>query len=233
MKIITALLAMVTLALGLGVAQADSMQPPLRTLSVTGSGAVQAAPDMVNITIGVSTVAPTARAALDANNAQTSKVFSFLQSAGVASKDMQSTNLSVQPQYRNYRPNEERQPEITGYRVSNNLRIVVRKLDSFGQILDGVVTAGANNVNGIRFDISERAELTRQATAKAVRDAVAQAENIAQAAGIRLGPIQTISLSGGFRPPQPFLARAESAAVPVAAGELSIGASVSVVFAIE
>lgn len=233
MKLSTALLAIVTLLVGLGAAQAHDVNTPPRTLSVTGSGSVQAAPDMVTITIGVTTVAPTARAALDANNAQSSKVFAFLQSAGVESRDMQSTNLSVQPQYRNYRPNEARQPEIIGYMVNNNLRVAVRKLGSFGQVLDGVVTAGANNVNGIRFDISEREALTRQATANAVRDAIGQAENIAKAAGIKLGPIQTINLSGGFRPPQPYLARAESAAVPVAAGELSIGASVSVVFAIE
>lgn len=233
MKFTTALFAMATLLFGLGVAQAHDVQTPPRTLSVTGSGSVQAAPDMVNISIGVTSVAPTARAALDANNAQTSKVFLFLQSAGVESRDMQSTNLSVQPQYRNTRPNEGRQPEIIGYMVNNNLRVAVRKLDSFGQILDGVVTAGANNVNGIRFDISARKELTRQATANAVQDAIAQAENIVQAAGVKLGPIQTINLSGGFRPPQPYLARAESAAVPIAAGELSIGASVSVVFAIE
>ena len=101
-------IAMTAMLLSAGVAHADDSPP--RTISVTGSGSVQAAPDMANITIGVSTVAPAARAALDANNAQTTKMFAFLKSAGVADKDMQSTNLSVSPQYRNYRPNENRQP---------------------------------------------------------------------------------------------------------------------------
>ena len=225
-------IAMTAMLLSAGVAHADDSPP--RTISVTGSGSVQAAPDMANITIGVSTVAPTARAALDANNAQTTKMFAFLKSAGVADKDMQSTNLSISPQYRNYRPNENRQPEIIGYTVNNSVRVAVRKLSAFGEVLDGVVTAGANNINGIRFDVSERKALTRSAAANAIKDGISQAKNIANAAGLKLGPILSISQSGGFRPPQQFMARSMAAeAVPIAAGELTIGASASMVFAIE
>lgn len=228
------LLTTATLLFSIGAAHAHDVPAPLRTFSVTGTGSVQAAPDVVNITIGVTSIAPTARAALDANNAQTTKVFAFLKSAGVAAKDMQSTNLSVQPQYRNYRAGENRQPEIIGYMVNNNLRVAVRKLDSFGQILDGVVTAGANNINGIRFDVTERETLMRKANANAVKDAIAQAQIIAEAAGVKLGPIQTINLSGSNRPPQQrLMARAEASAVPVAAGELSIDARASIVFTIE
>lgn len=225
-------LALTVVLLTAGIARADDAPP--RTISVTGSGTVQAAPDMANITIGVSTIAPTARAALDVNNAQTTKMFAFLRSAGIADKDMQSTNLSVSPQYRNYRPNENREREIIGYMVNNNVRVVVRALPSFGEVLDGVVTAGANNINGIGFDVSERRTLTRDAMANAVSDGIAQAKVIAAAAGVTLGPILSISQSGGFRPPQQFLARSMAAeAVPIAAGELSIGASASMVFAIE
>lgn len=226
------ILALTAALLSAGTVSADDTPP--RMISVTGSGSVQAAPDMANITIGVSTVAPTARAALDTNNAQTTKMFTFLRSAGIANKDMQSTNLSVSPQYRNFRPNENRQPEIIGYMVNNSVRVAVRKLSSFGEVLDGVVTAGANNINGIRFDISERKTLTRNAMANAVKDGIAQARNIAAAAGLELGPILSISQSGGFRPPQQFLARSMAAeSVPIAAGELSVGASASMVFAIE
>jgi uncharacterized protein YggE len=214
-------------------AMADANDRAPRTLSVTGAGAVQAVPDMADITIGVTVVAPTARAALDANNAQTTKVFAFLQSAGVAARDMQSTNLSVSPQYRSRRPNDSGHPEIIGYMVNNNLRVAVRKLEAFGSILDGVVTAGANNINGIRFDVSERTSLARKAMANAVKDAIAQATNIANAAGVKLGPILSISQSGGRRPPQAFLARSASKDVPIAAGELSIGASASIVFEID
>jgi uncharacterized protein YggE len=227
------LLAFAVILTNVMPAIADENDRAPRTLSVTGAGAVQSVPDMADITIGVTNVAPTARAALDVNNAQTRKVFAFLQSAGVAARDMQSTNLSVSPQYRNRLPNDSGRPEIIGYMVNNNLRVAVRKLDTFGSILDGVVTAGANNINGIRFDVSERTSLAREATANAVKDAIAQATSIANAAGVKLGPILSISQSVGHRPPQAFLARSASQDVPIAAGELSIGASASIVFEIE
>lgn len=226
------LLAMTAFLFSAGLATADD--DPARTLTVSGSGVVQAVPDMADITIGVSTVAPTARAALDNNNAQTVKIFDFLRGAGVADKDMQSTNLSVSPRYRNYRSNENGPPEIIGYMVNNSVRVAVRDLTAFGALIDGVVTAGGNNINGIRFDVSERKALTREATADAIRDAIEQARNMADAAGVELGPILSISQSGVSRPPQPMLARSmASESVPIAAGELSIGARASIVFAIE
>ena len=188
------LLAATAMLMSAGLASADD-EPP-RTLSVTGSGVVQAAPDMAEITVGVSTMAPTAREALDTNNDQTVKVFAFLRSAGVADKDMQSTNLSVSPRYRNYRPNENGPPEVIGYIVNNSVRVAVRDLASFGSVIDGVVTAGGNNINGIQFDVSERKALTRKASANAVQDAIEQAENIAAAAGVKLGRILSISQSG-------------------------------------
>ena len=118
--------------------------------------------------------------------------------------------------------------------MNNSVRVAVRKLSAFGEVLDGVVTAGANNINGIRFDVSERKALTRSAAANAIKDGISQAKNIANAAGLKLGPILSISQSGGFRPPQQFMARSMAAeAVPIAAGELTIGASASMVFAIE
>lgn len=223
--------AMLFLLLGPGLAVADD--DPDGTLTVNGQGSVQAAPDMAEITVGVVTQAKSAREALSANNEKAADVLAFLRKSGVAEKDMQSTNLSISPQYNNRRNGEPVQPEIIGYVVNNNLRIAVRELDGFGAILDGVVTSGANNVNGIRFDVSNRAALEREATALAVKDALARARNIAGAADVKLGKPITISEGGGYRPPQPFLARAESAAVPIATGELSIGASVSVVFEID
>ena len=226
------LLAVAAILMSAGMVSADDDLP--RTLSVTGSGVVQAAPDMAEITVGVSTIAPTAREALDTNNDQTMKVFTFLRSAGVEDKDMQSTNLSVSPRYRNYRPNENGPPEIIGYMVNNSVRVAVRDLASFGSVIDGVVTAGGNNINGIQFDVSERLTLTREASANAVRDAIEQAENIAAAAGVKLGRILSISQSGSSRPPQAMLARSMAAdSVPIAAGELSIGASAAIVFAIK
>lgn len=118
--------------------------------------------------------------------------------------------------------------------MRNNVYITVRDLDGFGVVLDGVVEAGANMVQGISFGIAERDALEKEAMANAVRDAVAKARNIADAAGIELGRILTINTGGvGPAPRQQFLARAEASSVPVAAGELTVRAQVSVVFAID
>lgn len=214
-----------------GLAHADDDDAP-RTISVTGSGSVQAAPDLAEIDLGVATVAPEARAALTENNALAERVFAFLRESGVRDTDMQSIGLSVSPRFRDRRPGETVQPEIVGYAVNNSLRVRVRDLGSLGTILDGVVSAGANTINGIRFDVSERAELERRASASAVADAIARARNIARAADLSLGPVLSISEGFSSRPPQPFRALAEVSSVPVATGELTVGAQVSVVFAI-
>jgi uncharacterized protein len=219
---------------GAGAAFADDDDAFVRTLSISGSGTVAATPDLVSITVGVTTTAPTARAALTANNAKTAGVFEFLRASGVGPRDMQSTNISVSPQFRPRRNNEPVQPEIIGYTVRNNVHITVRDLAGFGVVLDGVVEAGANMVQGISFGIAERDALEKKAMANAVRDAVAKARNIADAAGVELGPILTINTGGvGPAPRQQFLARAEASSVPVAAGELTVRAQVSVVFAID
>ena len=220
--------------LGTGAAFADDDDDSFRrTLSISGTGTVSAAPDLVSITVGVATTAPGAREALTANNAKTEQVFKFLRASGVGPGDMQSTNISVSPQFRPHRGNEPVEPEIIGYTVRNNVHITVRDLAGFGVILDGVVDAGANQVQGISFDIAERDALEKTAMANAVRDAFARARNIADAAGIELGPVLTISAGGVGPAPRQFLARAEASSVPVAAGELTVRAQVSVVFAIE
>ncbi|MBT4907855.1 MAG: SIMPL domain-containing protein [Rhodospirillaceae bacterium] len=218
---------------GAGVALADDDSSVPRTLSVSGSGTVAATPDLVSITVGVTTTAPAAREALTANNVKTAGVFKFLRASGVGPGDMQSTNISVSPQFRPRRGNEPVQPEIIGYTVRNNVHITVRDLAGFGVVLDGVVEAGANMVQGISFDVAERDGLEKKAMANAVRDAVAKARNIADAARIELGPILTINAGGVGPAPRQFLARAEASSVPVAAGELTVRAQVSVVFAIE
>jgi uncharacterized protein YggE len=172
-----------------------------RTLSISGTGTVAAAPDLVSITVGPG--------------------------------DMQSTNISVSPQFRPRRGNDPVLPEIIGYTVRNNLHITVGDLAGFGVVLDGVVDAGANMVQGISFDVAERNALEKTAMANAVRDAFVRARNIADAAGIELGPVLTISAGGVGPAPRQFLARSEAAGVPVAAGELTVRAQVLVVFAIE
>ncbi|MBO6782245.1 MAG: SIMPL domain-containing protein [Alphaproteobacteria bacterium] len=232
MKIST-VLAVLTLLLVPVVASADE-DGTRRTLAVTGQGAVQTTPDMAEIQIGVMTRAATAREALTENNDKATRMFAFLRESGIADRDMQSVNLSISPQYDHRRKPEPTRPELIGYVVNNNLRIVVRDLEGFGKVLDGVVSAGANTVHGIRFDSSKREELEREATANAVKDAVERARNIATAAGVSLGKPITIQESGGIRPPVvQMAARMESADVPIASGELAIGARVSIVFELD
>ena len=218
---------------GAGAAIADDDSSVPRTLSVSGTGSVAAAPDLVEITVGVTTTAATAGAALAANNTRAGKVFDFLRASGVGPGDMQSTNISVSPQFRPRRGNEPVEPEVIGYTVRNNVHITVRDLAGFGVVLDGIVNAGANMVQGIRFGIAERDDMEQKAMANAVRDAVARARNIADAAGIELGPVLSISAGGVGPAPRQFLARAEASSVPVAAGELTVRAQVSVVFEID
>ena len=122
---------------------------------------------------------------------------------------------------------------MIGCTVRNDVHITVRDLAGFGFVLDGIVNAGANMVQGIRFGIAEREGMEQSAMAKAVRDAFARAKNIANAAGVELGPVLSISVGGVGPAPRQFLARPESVGVPVAAGELTVRAQVSVVFAIE
>lgn len=220
------------LFVGVGSAIADD-DVQRRTIAVSGSGAVSAAPDEAEITVGVATTSASARDALSANNAKTEKVFEFLRATGLRSADMQSTDISVSPQFRSRRGNEPVEPEILGYTVRNNVRITVRDLDKFGEVLDGVVSSGVNILHGIRFDVSERKALELKASANAVDDAFARARNIAKAAGIELGAVLQINEGGAAPVPRQFLARAEASSVPVAPGELMIGARVSVVFAIE
>jgi uncharacterized protein YggE len=218
---------------GVGAAFAGEDSSLQRTLSICGTGTVAAAPDLVSITVGVTMTAPGAREALTANNVKTEQVSKFLRTSGVGPGDMQSTNISVSPQFRPRRGNDPVQPEIIGYTVRNNLHITVRDLAEFGVVLDGVVDAGANMVQGISFDVAERNALEKTAMANAVRDAFVRARNIADAAGIELGPVLTISAGGVEPAPRQFLARSEAAGVPVAAGELTVRAQVLVVFAIE
>ena len=202
-----------------------------RTLSMAGHGETRAAPDMVSITAGVTTSAITAAQALAANTARMKTVFTALEKLGVPQKNIQTVNFSVSPQYAN--TNNE-PPRLTGYQVNNEVSVRLEEVAKLGGALDALVTAGANQMNGISFDIREPAPLLEKARVGAIADARLRAETYAKAAGVSLGPILSISEGGGeVRPmvryaPMAFAAKA----VPVAAGEQSVTADVSVVWEI-
>lgn len=203
------------------------------SITVVGSDSTTARPDMAEITIGVVTQAPTAGKALKDNNASMDALFKTLAAQGIADKDMQTANLSVQPQYRQNR-NGEQQPEIVGYQVVNQLHIKVRKLASLGTILDEVVGQGANQMHGISFGVAENTPHLDAARSKAVADARRKAELYAKAAGVKLGRVLLIQEETA-RPPIPLMqsfARADKG-VPVAPGELEFHASITITYALE
>jgi uncharacterized protein YggE len=212
------------------LAATPALAADLRTISMTGHGEVRSTPDMAQVTAGVITSATTAAQALTANTARMKTVFAALQKLGIAEKNIQTVNFSVSPQYAT---GNNEAPRLTGYQVNNDVSVRLEDVTRLGAALDALVGAGANQTNGISFDIREPAPLLEKARAGAVADARLRAETYARAAGVTLGPIQSISEGGGdVRPlrmaPMAFAAKS----VPVAAGEQSVTADVSVVWEI-
>jgi hypothetical protein len=220
------------LAVALSISSAFAQAAP-RTLTMSGLGEVRAAPDMVTLSAGVTSQAPTAAAALSANSARMQSVFAALKKLGVADKDMQTSNFSVSPQMT---AGISGQPaRLTGYEVHNQVRVRLDNVGMLGAALDTLVTAGANQMNGIDFAIKDPAPLLAQARSGAVADALAKAQVYAKAASVSLGPILSISENDneGPRPlyrAAPMMMAAK--AVPVAAGEESVNANVSIVWEI-
>jgi len=217
-------------------AQAQSTQDHPRQMTITGYGEAAGVPDMAVVTMGVTTEAKTAKAALDDNSKAMSKVFARLKAEGVAEKDIQTSNFSISPQYRRYDSSQpDRRREIVGYTVSNQVTVRVRKMESLGTILDTVVADGANELGGLSFTFSDPEPLANEARKAAVADARAKAELYAKAAGVDLGEVLSISEFGGGRPQQKEMAatRAASDSVPVAAGESALSVSVSITYALD
>ena len=215
--------------------RADTGAAPQRVLTVTGQGEMRGAPDEAQVSAGVVSVARTAAAALAGNSRAMNAVFDTLKHAGIADKDMQTSNFSVDPQYATDKNGNYTQ-NITGYRVSNTVNVRVRDLGKLGATLDALVSSGANSLGSIAFAISNPKPLMSQARAAAVADAIARAQTLAKAAGVTLGPITSISESSYEpRPVYRMAAMAEAAPpppTPIAAGEESITASVSITWTI-
>ncbi len=223
------------IVLGLWLTMAQStLADTNRVISVNGTATIDAVPDMATITLGVTQEAPQANVALAATSKAVAEVIARLQSAGVAERDMQTRGLSLQPVWSNRRNSDNEPPKITGFVARNALLVRVRDLAALGMILDRSVQDGANSFDGLQFGLQNPDPLQAEARKAAVRDAMARAAQLAEAAGVTLGPIQSISESGSTsRPMQMEMASARmSADVPIAAGEVGIQAQVSMVFEI-
>lgn len=199
------------------------------TLNLSAYGEVKAEPDMATITVGVVTEAPTAVGAMDLNRTRMNAVVTTLKKAGIAERDIQTSNISLNPQYV-YVQNE--QPKLTGYQATNQVTITVNDLSRLGAAIDATVSAGANNVQGIAFGLRDSSSAENQARQKAVQALTAKSNLYAQATGYRVGRLVTLSEGGGYTPPSPMpvamMARAEKFdSTSVSPGQLSVRIDVS------
>jgi uncharacterized protein YggE len=205
---------------------------PPPAISVTGEATISVAPDEARIDAGVTSEAKTAREASDANNAAMGKVLLALKGANIEEKDYQTSRLSLQPQYA---PNRAGPNAITGYRASNRVSIKLRDITKVANVIDTLVGAGANEIGGINFVVSQASKVLDEAREKAVADARRKAEIYAKAAGVTLG--EPLSLSEEGQGPQPVfrgkVAAPMAITAPVAPGEETLSVSVSVSWAIK
>ena len=156
-----------------------------RTVSVSATGTVAAEPDIAYISTGVVTEADTAKDAIGRNSTVMAKVIDGLKGAGLASRDIQTSTLNVEPRYTQAR--DGRPPTINGYRVVNQVRLTVRDIKRLGEVLDQAITLGANQVSGISFDVGNAETLKDEARKQAMANAKRRAELYATAAGAQLG----------------------------------------------
>ncbi len=202
-------------------------------LSVSAEGKATARPDMAIVALGVTTDGQTAQAAFQANAQRMTALIQALRRAGVAERDIQTSNISINPQY----VYEERQPpRLTGYQATNTVNAKVRNLDRLGPTLDAAVSAGGNTLNGVSFSHQNPDAQLDAARTDAMQEARRRAEIYARAAGLSVGRIISISESGGVAPPipMPMYARMQAADAvantPTMPGEIDTVINLGVVF---
>ena len=225
-------LATAVVATTLPAAPARAQTEPPAAISVTGEAKISAPPDLAQIDGGVTSEAKTAREASDANNAAMGKVLLALKGAGIDEKDFQTSRLSLQPQSSSSKASGP--PTIVGYRASNRVTIRLRDVTKLASVIDTLVGAGANDIGGINFMVSQASKLLDEAREKAIADARRKAEIYAKAAGVTLGAPLSIS-EGGAPAPIAFrrMAAGVSESAAVAPGEETLQLTVSVTWAIK
>jgi uncharacterized protein len=205
------------------------------TITATGTGSASGTPDLLTVTIGVETNGPAAKGVLATNNAEATALIGKLEADGVAAKDIQTSQLSLNPVYANDQP-----PRLTGYQADDTVTVRFRQLDKAGAVLDDAVAVGGNDsrIQWATYSVEDTGPLLAAARADAVRQAVAEAKAMAAAAGVTLGPIKSVTDASA---PQvvPFAGAAAASApaamgtsVPVQPGTEDVTADVSVTYAV-
>lgn len=213
----------------------DSTDKNLRSMSVSGHGEVYLIPDIAYINIGTRSEATDVAQALSNNNDQAQAISSVLAEKGIDSLDIQTTAFNVYP-YQNYGP--DGQPSEMKYVVENTVNVKVRDLTRLGEILDAVVRSGANQINGISFDVEDRAQAESDARKLAIQDATEKAQELADIAGIQLGDLQNISVYSNGSPETVYDAKgggyaALSTSAPISAGQMIVSADASLVYGLK
>jgi uncharacterized protein YggE len=202
-----------------------------RTITVTATGTVEAEPDQARITSGVTTEAASAREALTRNNEAMSKVIAALKAKGIAAKDIQTSTFNVSPVIRYGKEGEP--SKITGYRVGNQVVVLVRDLASLGDVLDDMISAGANETQGLSFEVSNADTLKDKAREDAMAKALRRAKLLAAAAGAQVGEVVRITEETASNGPVPYTARfAKAESVPIERGTSTLEARVTVTWAL-
>jgi uncharacterized protein YggE len=195
-----------------------------KLVTVTGEATIAVAPDTAAIRIGVTSLGKTAHEANDANAKQMTAVIGAIKDSGISARDIQTSRLSLQPKYD---PSKAGPARLIGFQVTNQLTVKIRDISRLPALLDLAIAAGANEMSGIEFMVSEQSKLLDQARSDAVADARRKAELYARAAGAKLGRVVAISEEGAAAPPRP-LTQMRVGAVPVAPGEQTLRANVTV-----
>jgi len=204
-------------------------------LDVVATGEVNRIPDIARISAGVVTQAQTASAAIAQNAERMNRVIAALKRAGIAERDIQTSSISLNPEYRYV---QDQTPVLTGYRASNEVTVRFRDIAESGTILDALVAQGANQINGPMLSIDKPDEALDEARKQALTKARARAETYARALGMRVKRIVSVSEAGAATPPYPIVVERmamqdASASSKIVPGEQSLTTSLSVVFELE
>ncbi|HKX92002.1 MAG TPA: SIMPL domain-containing protein [Sphingomicrobium sp.] len=205
-------------------------------LDISTTGEATRVPDVATISAGVITRATTARAALSQNAARMERVRAALTRAGIADRDIQTSNISLNPEYRYV---QDQPPRLTGYTASNQVSVRFRDIAKSGDILDALVAEGANSINGPSLTIDKPEEALNEARTKALAAGRARADLYARALGMRVVRLLSVSESGGnypVPPPMPVMmeARAQGgAATQIDPGEQKVSVTLGMVFELQ
>lgn len=251
--IAAALLAASPAALHAQAAQPEIViGPGSAVLSLTAEGESLRTPDIAMFSAGVVTQARNAAEAIRENSERMDSVIAALKRAGIADRDIQTSAINLSPRYSDperdaqirarqsgqpyIQPEEPEARRIIGYEARNTVNVRVRDLANMGRVIDTLVAVGANEVNGPNFTLEEEDAALDEARLEAVTKGRRRAELYAQAAGMRVGRILSISEGGGYHPVRQIMVTARSPSAPpppptpIAPGELTLGVNVAMQF---